>query len=243
MTRQLLLLSTTLLLWAGTALAQKPEVSYPGHQVWYQVVSAFPETKGMVMSDCSAASASFPVGIESPQESLASQQWLLLYADDAQKLVYLVNRNTGHALQPVSAAEELYRVTQLLSSASEGKGFVLTGLGRGQYAFVGTESDGQSRGLAATQQGQATGNVVPEQDTPYAWTFKKIQVTNGLEGAPADEKPLIYLRNRRIEVSGGVPYTITRADGIQVPCGSQLPAGVYLVTVAGRTTKVMIGKQ
>ena len=243
MTKQLLFLFTTLILWAGTALAQKPEVSYPGHQVWYQVVSAFPETKGMVMSDCSAASASFPVGIESPQEALASQQWLLVYADDAQKLVYLVNRNTGHTLQPISAVEELYRVTQLLRSANEGKGFVLTGLGRGQYAFVGIENDGQSRGLVAIQQGQAMGNVALEQNTPYAWTFKKMQVTNGVEEASADEKPLIYFRNRHIEVSGGIPYTITRADGVQVPCDSQLPAGVYMVTAAGQTTKVVNGKQ
>ena len=243
MIKRLFILTVSFFLWTGNANAQKLEISYPGHQVWYQVVSAFPETKGMVMSDCLAVSTSFPIGVEMPQEALASQQWLFVYADDEGKLVYMVNRNTGHILQPVSEADDLYRIAKLVNAADTGKGFVLTGLGRGQYAFVGTEADGQLRGLVAAQQGQATGKVVPEQDSPYAWTFKKMEVTNGVDEASAGERPLIYLRNRRIEVSGGVPFTITRADGVQVPCGSQLPAGVYLVTVAGRTTKVINGKQ
>ena len=240
MIKQLLFLLMSLgLLWSGQVRAQKPEMSRPGHQVWYNVVSACSETQGMVMSDCHATSATFPIGVEARQAALASQQWLFVEADDDGRLVYLVNRNSGRVLQPVSEATDLYRIVQLTGSADEGKGFVLTGLGRGQYAFVGAESDGHLRGLVTAKQGQVMGDAALEQGSPYAWTFQKIEVTDGAEWTSAGKRPLVYVKNGRIEVSGGVPYRVVRADGAEVPCGSKLSPGVYLVTVAGQTTKVL----
>ncbi len=242
MAKRLSFLIAFFLLCLSTVWAQKPEMSFPGHQVWYQVVSAFPETQGMVMSDVLSASASFPIGVEAPQEALASQQWLLVYADEEKGLLYLVNRNSGRIIQPVSEVAEPGRVVQLGNSAREGMGFVLTGLGRGEYAFVGTEADGQLRGLVAAQQGQDMEDIALEQASPFAWTLRKMEITTGVDGTSEGEKPLIHVKDGHIVVTGGVTYSVVRADGVEMPRGSRLSPGVYMVTVEGRTTKVVYGK-
>ncbi|MBQ8099212.1 MAG: hypothetical protein IJ244_06780 [Bacteroidaceae bacterium] len=221
-------------------MAQKPIMSTSGNQVWYNVVSAAEGTVGMAMTDRFATSADFPVGVETLQEELASQQWKLVQADEDGRLVYLVNRNSGNILQPVSKAARTYQVVQLGKAVDAGKGFVLTGLGRGQYAFVGTETDGQTRGLVAMQQGQTIAEEEPTQGSPYAWTFRLADAT-GVKLAQK-EKPTIFVRGGRIDVPGTTDFRVVRADGVEMSKTARLAPGIYVVTVGGRTAKVIINK-
>lgn len=241
MLKKFFILLLTGFLATAFANAQKPVLSTAGENSWYHVVSAYDGTLGMVMTDNSATQSDFPIGVEAAQEGLASQQWKLVQADEEGKLVYLVNRNTGNILQPFSEDSGLYRVTQLNNSVETGMGFTLTGLGRGQYAFVGTEGDGQKRGLVALQKGKPVEEGELEFGSPYAWTFQFIDFDTNVNSIHA-ERPVIFVKDGRIIVNGNNEYRVMRVDGVEIPQNSRLVPGIYIVKTEEYTVKVIINK-
>lgn len=219
------------------AKAQKPQVSDEQTTTWYCVASASAGgSSGLVMGDDADAAPAYPVALQAADGS-QRQQWKLV--DGGSGLLRLVNRATGRILQPVSEAATLYNIVQLQSSVIEGRGFSLQDLGSGQYALGGAEADGVTRYLLSACQDEAPAAASSlTAGSAFAWTFADAS-TVGIKDAVA-QRPTVSVRNGRVEVTPSVPYTVTSADGVPMPAGRKLSAGVYVVAGNGFTAKVIV---
>lgn len=219
------------------AMAQSPVVSDEEQTTYYFVASASSGAQGLAMTDA-GSDASYPIAL-SALTSGTDQQWRLESAGT--DLVRLVNRQSGRILQPQSVADALYRITQLGSQVLQGRGFTLQSLGNDQYALSGVEEDGgATRYLVAQQKDVApTDLTAATTGSPVAWTFTLAERVNGIDAAQALESR-VRVSGGRISVEPAAPFTVHSADGAQVSATGRLLPGLYLVTVAGRTVKVLI---
>lgn len=227
------------LMLSANVWAQKPQTSAGDEAVWYYVTSASTgASAGMVMSDNQEASATYPIALQA-QSTSQSQQWKL--QEDGSGLLRLVNRATGRIIQPASEAATLYNITQLQSAVIEGRGFTLKDLGNGQYALSGVEGDGVTRHLISAQEEVAPTATEAVAGSVFAWTFQDAS-TVGINGATADAAPAVSVVDGKITVLPAVPYEVYGTDGVSVPTGAALSAGVYIVRAAGKTVKVIVNK-
>lgn len=237
MNKKTTLLGLACIAWACSAMAQSPVVSDEEQTSYYFVASASSGAQGLAMTDA-GADAAYPIAL-SALTSSADQQWRLESAGT--NLVRLVNRQSGRILQPQSVADALYRIAQLGSQVLQGRGFTLQSLGSDQYALSGVEEDGgEARYLVAQQKDVApTDLTAATAGSPVAWTFTLAERVNGIDAARSGA-PRVSVENGRISVEPAAPFTVHTADGAQVSATGKLQPGLYLVTVAGRTVKVLI---
>lgn len=222
-----------------SAMAQKPLLSDGTTTSWYNIVSESTDAKGLVMSDNSDQSSSYPIALQTDDES-AAMQWKLV-ADDSNGLIRFVNRKTGRIIQPVSVAAQLYNVTQLSSSVLSGKGFTLEELENGQYALPGEEADGTIRYLISAKEGTTPDAATSATEgSAFAWSFRLVE-TVGIDNVE-NLRPTISVVDGRITVTPAVPFRVVTTDGVEMTGSERLSAGVYLVTVEGETVKIIVNK-
>ncbi|MCC8145462.1 MAG: hypothetical protein LIO93_03270 [Bacteroidales bacterium] len=213
--------------------------------VWYTIHTNKEGISNKCLTDASVAlNSAMKVAVEDYRENDASQLWKLVLTNSR---INFVNKATGNVIQTKSdiADDIIYNYTQLTGNADDSKGWTLNYIGIGQYSISGVEEDNITRYLNAT-----TENTTPDEYdqnnlgfTSFAWKFVRrgggtIISIPDIKEDDATLQP--YSVNRRVFVKGTDDYVVRNIQGIIVNKDAELPIGVYLVTVNGKTTKLLV---
>ncbi|MCC8145785.1 MAG: hypothetical protein LIO93_04950 [Bacteroidales bacterium] len=212
--------------------------------VWYTINSS---EKGAdpvkCMTDVSTSTNStIKIAVEEAQENNSYQLWKLVKKGS---LTNFVNKATGNIIQTQSNISEpniMYNYTQLTTDEADSKGWSLKHIRAGQYAIYGVEEDNITRYLTVTTEGVEPGIYDPNNliFSKLAWKFNKVSTETSLPEIYEKDDIRIYSENKKIVVTGADNYTIRNIQGIVVNRNIELPVGIYLVTVEGKTTKVLV---
>lgn len=76
--------------------------------------------------------------------------------------------------------------------------------------------------------------------TDYAWKFMRTDEVLGIENVENSQDCKISVKDGRIVAPGGAEVTVFTPEGIELPSDSRLTPGVYIVTVNGKATKILV---
>jgi len=153
-----------------------------------------------------------------------------------------VNRETGNSIH-TDMTFDLYYYMQFTNDIQAGNGWKFDVVSDGQYAIYTTDANGVIKYWYATTPGQPTEafDKAYAKNSAYAWTFSWApENITGIKKPDIADNILVYALDKRIYVEGCDDYKIYTLYGIPVYQNSNLPTGIYLVTVKGRTTKVLV---
>ena len=216
--------------------AEKPET-------WYSIESA--GTNSGCITDVSAANTDIKMEIEDYAEGNDNQLWKLVIKASRTNFQ---NKATGNIIDNQSEISEnhfLHNYTQLTDDEASANGWNLTHIRAGQYSIYGVEKDNITRYLNAASSGA---NAPDEYDetklvsSNFAWKFVKRAVTepNSIPLVQKIDDFYIYSENKRIIVEGTDDYTVRTIQGITINNNTELSIGIYLVTINGKTTKLLV---
>jgi hypothetical protein len=217
------------------------EYSTAEKSVWYAINSAKTNSTDECITDISF---NIKIAVDGFVENNENQLWKLVQNGSK---VNFVNKATGKTIQnrsDVSESNKMYNYTQLTETLAGNAGWTLNHIRAGQFSISGLEEDNITRYLNAAEEG-----VAPETfdsnaiiNSGFAWKFKKINTTyTAIPTIGKEDKDfLIYSVNRRIVVEGAKDYTIRTIHGTPVNKNTELPVGIYLVTVNGKTSKLLV---
>lgn len=215
-------------------------------ETYYQLTNASKDFNGQVIkeqtSNEDSDDATASVVLEAADESDASTQWR---AVETKEGVQFVNRATQHQLQTLPEVFGAFNILRTGTIVAKGNAWTAIYLGNGQYCFSATATDDNvTRYLGANTDNTAPEKAPKDEDlvgSAFAWTLKKVEtIATGVDDATSQEKPAVNVKNGVIRVSGKAPYTIHTLSGKQAKAGEKLMPGVYLVTIGGTTTKVLV---
>lgn len=224
-----------------------PSLSNENVEIWYTIQSSKPGYENRCITDVTSEELPYVCfGIEYIEDNNLTQQWKLVKKSDAEndERVQLINRATGNMIQTKTVYNTHY-YTQCTQSEEESNGWILDFLGDDQFEIFGTDENGNIRYLNA-----ASGMEEPDTylegnnlNSGFTWIFKKKATTPSL---PSRIRPntlddvLIYSKDRRIVVTGASDYKITNMVGITLRKDTELLPGMYLVTVNGITSTILV---
>ena len=172
-----------------------------------------------------------------------SQQWKM-FTKSGNKGLAIINRATGNIIH-TDAVFDLYYYIQYTHDPEEGDGWNVELISDNQYAVYSTDANGIVKYWYATTPGQPAESFANDyaKNSAYAWTFSWVPAgSTGIKPQPAlpDYNIRVYSYDKRIYVEGCDDYRIFTIYGTPVYRNASLPAGIYLVTAKGKTTKVLV---
>ena len=218
------------------------EYSTAGQEVWYSINSAKSGLEGKCITDVSSNGEAIKLSVNA-NASADNQMWKIV-ANSSK--VDFINKSTGNILQTKSDLLEtnlMYNYTQLTNNLSESDGWTLNYLRAGQYAISGVEEDLITRYLNASVEGSLDEyNADNLSYSGFAWKFLKTEKNVSIPVVSDDSSNVfVYVENKKIIVKGADDYTVRTIYGAIIPAKDrELPIGVYLVTVKGKTTKLVV---
>lgn len=223
------------------------EYSSDNNEIWYYINSAKPEYEGKGITDVTGNGLPYiNFSLETIEKENEYQQWKVVKKSSSpdEQYVHLVNKATGQAIQAKSTPNGFYKYTQAATELSTDKGWTFKYLGRKQFEISGTEEDGVVRYLNASTSEKTQPDFYEEEfslNSSFAWLFTKVEdYWSAIPGISGEDDIRIYSQNRRIVVLGSDEYSVYTTQGIKVKKEQQLPVGIYLVTVNGKTTKLIV---
>jgi hypothetical protein len=167
------------------------------------------------------------------------QQWKIVNNLASAGSVNFVNRATGNLISAVPVYD-IYNYVQY--AATETNGWQIDSLGNNQYQ-VRTGPTGTEKYWNAATAGEAQDNYPKNTvlNTGFAWKFHLVD--DGIYSAidlPEYDNLRVLVKDRRIHVEGSAQYRIYTIQGISVNKNSELPSGIYLVTIKNKTVKVLV---
>jgi hypothetical protein len=212
--------------------------------VWYFITSAKPEHLNKGITDIvDQAHPHIKFAIETIDVNNDRQQWKVVKKSNTvtNERVQFINRATGHIIQTASVPSNSFNYIQYTDLADGSNGWNTNHTGGGQFEIYATENDGIVRYLNLASQSQQQPDLLGEdtRDTGFAWLFTIVGDNTGLK-APTPDRPYIYVKDKRIVVTGSDDYVIRNTQGISVAQSVDLSAGVYLVTVREKTYKIIV---
>ncbi|MCC8145597.1 MAG: RICIN domain-containing protein [Bacteroidales bacterium] len=225
-----------------------PEISTSGKEVWYSIVSQKPGFESRVITDVTDQNLSnVKLSLDAFVSGDYTQQWKIVEMSNSE--VQFVNRATGNMIQ-TEAEFNSYFYALSAPFNSNANGWTMQYLGSSQYEMNGFNTAGSQVHMnAASDDAEAdiylTGN---NRDSGFAWTFQRVvdtasaraeQVVTGID----NEQPVTYrigVNERKIYVYGADNYTVRNISGVTMNPSAELPVGVYLVTIDGKTTKILV---
>jgi WD40 repeat protein len=218
-------------------LNEIPIASADGATVWMNIRN--PKTNKYLTDEVSSV-PDMNFILESQSNSQA-QQWKIIAKENGN--VEFVNRATGNLISTVTNLDKYYYVDYTVDPAGNtGWKYALASDGDVQYE-VYTTDDGVISYWNATTNGQApdvysTGNTA---NSTYAWIFSWVDETRtGIHPPLVSDNIRVYSENKRIYVEGCDEYRVITVSGMPVRKNIELPIGIYLVTVKGKTTKILV---
>ncbi|MFV0471631.1 MAG: hypothetical protein ACK5L7_06310, partial [Paludibacteraceae bacterium] len=228
---------------SNSALTFVPYVDYnieysdDSNEIWYNIVNGKLGTDNLSIRD-NDGQGDYPLSVDILEAKSAAQQWKVI-KDTAPGEVYLVNRGTGNYIHTQSVSQGIFNLTQLGATAAGTQ--TLNYIGQGQYTISGVEQDDTMRYLHLSSI-----NETPQEYTfknalnsPFAWYFRKADDDMLNTSIPTTAPVKIIVRERRVIVETD-NYTLRDISGNTLRKNTVLPAGIYLVTTKGTTTKVIV---
>ncbi|MDR0506207.1 MAG: RICIN domain-containing protein [Dysgonamonadaceae bacterium] len=195
------------------------------------------------LTDMVATSSGINFTLEA-QNNSQSQQWKIINKGNGSGTVEFVNRATGNIISTSTHLDKYFYVDYALNTdESDGWKYTAVSASSNQYQiFTVSDKDVYSYWNATTD-GQApdiySSNV---ENSTYAWIFYWVEEVRGMgiDFISDSENIRVYSQNRRIYVDNCNDYKIVSIYGTPVRKNIELPLGVYLVTVKGKTTKILV---
>lgn len=213
-----------------------------GDITWYSIESG--GTNSGCITDVSALSADIKLEIEAYKEGKSHQLWRLVKNGTKTNFV---NKATGNLIQTKSNVSEnnlLWNYTQLTLDGANNNGFTLTHVRAGQYTLSGVEEDNITRYLTASNENEASDEYDASHlvSSNFTWKFVKREadIFTSLPKIQQEDTYFVYSKNRRVVVEGVNDYTVRTLQGVFLEKNTELPVGVYLVTVGSKTTKLFV---
>jgi hypothetical protein len=219
-------------------LNEIPVVSSDNGTIWLNIRN--PRTN-KYLTDAVATAPNMNFTLEA-QNNSQSQQWKMIAKENGN--VEFVNRATGNIIATTTNLNKYYYVDYTTNEdESAGWNYAPVSNTTNQYEIFSTADDGAVSYWNATTNGQAAevyaaGNVA---NSTYAWIFTWTEeIKTSINTTTFPDNIRVYSANKRIYVEGCNEYRITAISGISVRKDIELPRGVYLVTVKGKTTKILV---
>jgi hypothetical protein len=217
-----------------------PIISSDDETVWMGIQSAQSDLSGKYLTEVETA-GEIQLSMQAQNLTIDShrQQWKIVSNPDSEGSVNFVNRATGHLISSTPLCD-IYDYAQY--AAAENAGWTIDELGNNQYE-VRTGNLNTGKYWYAATDGKAPANYVAgaSLNTGFAWKFrlKDDDVIDAIY-TPEYDNIRVYAKNRRIYVEGADQYRVYTVYGTNVNGNSELPVGIYLVTVKNKTTKVLV---
>ena len=207
---------------------------------WYNIASSKAGNEGRIIVDnTSVVDAQYKFTVDTKESSDLNAQWRLVETDPGK--VSIVNRATGNSISTNLTIEDKYNVP-----TADGKGIVATTwnilpIAEGQYAISSVGSDKVMRLLNAQTLGSET-DELPDTDlngTGFAWAFSQADTEVGINTVMQQDGN-VRVENGRIIAPEGAKVNVFTPEGVEMPADSKLMPGIYIVTVNGKATKILV---
>ena len=208
---------------------------------WYNITTAEDGAGGEIITDnTSVVDAQYKFTVEKKDPSDQNAQWRLVETEPGN--VSIVNRATGNSISTTLSAQNRYTVP-----TADGKNVIATcwnllPVSETQYAIASVGSDNIQRMLNAQVIGNDP-NAFPESllsGTSYAWTFSQADTEVGIENTVMQQGGNVSVENGRIIAPKGAKINVFTPEGVKIPANSKLMPGVYIVTVNGKASKILV---
>jgi hypothetical protein len=215
-----------------------PIISSDASTVWLNIRNS---KNNKYLTDAVASAPGKNFTLEAKDGNSSAQQWKL--TDKGNGNVEIINRATGNIISSETNLNKYYYVNYTTQPAqSDGWSYEAIGGAAGQYTISTTNADGVTSYWNATTDGQATdayaaGNAA---SSTYAWIFTWAEVVTDFVLPEVGSNIRVYAANRRIYVEGTDEYTVTAISGLPVRKNAELPQGIYLVSIKGKTQKILV---
>ena len=207
---------------------------------WYNIASTKAGNEGRIIVDnTSVVDAQYKFTVDTKESSDLNAQWRLVETDPGK--VSIVNRATGNSISTNLTIEDKYNVP-----TADGKGIVATTwnilpIAEGQYAISSVGNDKVMRLLNAQTLGSET-DELPDTDlngTGFAWAFSQADTEVGINTVTQQDGN-VRVENGRIIAPEGAKVNVFTPEGVEMPADSKLMPGIYIVTVNGKATKILV---
>jgi hypothetical protein len=219
-------------------LNEIPVASTGDATVWMNIRN--PKTN-KYLTDAVSSAPGTNFTLESQSNSQA-QQWKITAKENGN--VEFVNRATGNLISTATRLDKYYYVDYAADPAGNtGWKYALASGGDGQYEVYSTGDDSVISYWNATTNGQAPDvySAGSTANSTYAWIFSWVEETRtGIHSPVVWDNIRVYSKDKRIYVEGCDEYRIITVSGMPVRKNIELPLGIYLVTVKGKTTKILV---
>lgn len=215
-------------------------------ETYYQIVNASKDFAGQTIKEQNVDEESDDVEasvvLEATDENDATSQWRAVKTDEG---VQFVNRASQRQLMTLPEVFGAYNILRTGTLVAKGNAWTATYLGEGQYSFSSTAEDDNITRFLGANTSNTTAETAPKDEdlvgSAFAWTLKKVEtIATGINDSTASSKPSVSVKDGVIRVSGTKAYTIHSLGGKLVKAGEKLMPGVYLVSIGGETSKVIV---
>lgn len=227
-----------------------PEISTSDNEVWYNILSKKKGYDSKAITDITQQNeVNRKFSLEDLYEEDYNQQWKIISLSNGE--VQFLNRGTNNMIQK-EASYNAYYYALAAPYSETASGWAMNYLGDYQYEMFGLNGEGVTVHMNAASDHKDADTYFEgnNRDSGFAWYFKKISSTQQLPQQRAttvttriDHKPVdirIFVVERKIIVEGADDYIVRNISGMQVNQSLELPVGIYLVTVSGKTTKILV---
>lgn len=228
-----------------------PQISAGTDEVWYIIKSKKSGLTSKCITDVTEQNLSeIRFTLDNVTAGNRKQQWKIV--EMGASSVQFVNRATGNIIQTESVYNKYY-YTQHALYFDNAQSWTMEYLGDAQYEMYGFNQEGLKVHLNAASN-MTESDIYMEGNnlnSGFAWSFKKVSETVESQSLRMIEATTdtdsqealnikIYVSDCNIKVEGADNYIIRNISGILMNKTTELPVGIYLVTVNGITTKVLV---
>jgi hypothetical protein len=218
-----------------------PVISTENETAWLQIQNARTSLSGKCLTDAGDAETKGPFLMSPINNNDLAQQWKIIAKKapfEAGKVDF-VNRKTGRAIG-TTPVYSIYYLLPATGDFGESEGWRIQALSNARYEIASGSATAPWFWNAGNEPPQ-TYVGVPDSEQGFTWTFSFVDETiTGFQQTEILSGIRVYVRDKLICVEGADQYTITNIFGSRVENNRLLPAGVYLVNVKGKTTKVLV---
>ncbi|GHT64274.1 hypothetical protein AGMMS50239_21680 [Bacteroidia bacterium] len=214
-----------------------PIISTDKEISWLTVFNARGDLSGKCLTEIETT-ADLKLSMQEVTANNHHQQWKIINNPASKSSVNFVNRATGHQIGS-TPIHNIYNYIQYVET--ETNGWTIEPLGNGQYE-VHTGPAAAGKYWNAAIDGEIPANYVAggSFDTGFAWKFQLTDEESTAIYAPDTNPVRIWVENRRIRVEGAEQYRVYTIYGTSIAGNRELPTGIYLVTVKGKTAKIFV---
>jgi hypothetical protein len=230
---------------AGNADAQfqfisidAPVVSEGSETIWFSIHNAQNAFSNQCLTEVETATNT-QLSLLDFTANNHRQLWKIVNNPASAGTVNFVNRQTGHLI----SAEPLYDIYNYARfTDNETSGWTIDDLGSNQYEVRTGVPEERKYWYAATAGVASAGyRQGASSNTGFAWQFRlRDDGTTQAFHTPESNLTRVWVENKRIFVEGNEHYRVYTLYGTRVNENSELPAGIYLVSVKNKTTKVLV---